>query len=316
MSKLTALDPEDRRQAVLKATKAMGPQAAAILIEALRDNDPIVREWAVEGIVRRKAAKKEAVESLVELLKSDRRADVRWYAARALGKLEVLNESVREALVGALDDKDDFVRCYAAWAIGKLRIRDQPVVAELRKRLLAVRKTSLEAHSLGVALAQIHTEPMSDRPAPPHQENLFGDLPAPDRLPTDRPKTKRDIIGQLGESVKGIDDARARGERRGSVVERFRDANGYAAKELAVAQRGESCQICNFRFRKRDGNAYYECHHIIPLSKGGGNADSNLLVLCANHHRELHYADVKWPHGTTEPSDVVINGESYPIRWK
>jgi len=55
MFKLTDLDPEDRRQAVLKVIKAMGASGGN-LVGALRDNDPIVRELAVEGIVRRKGS--------------------------------------------------------------------------------------------------------------------------------------------------------------------------------------------------------------------------------------------------------------------
>jgi predicted HNH restriction endonuclease len=36
----------------------------------------------------------------------------------------------------------------------------------------------------------------------------------------------------------------------------------FAAKERAVAERGPLCQLCNFRFRKKDGNDYYEWHHM------------------------------------------------------
>lgn len=32
----------------------------------------------------------------------------------------------------------------------------------------------------------------------------------------------------------------------------------------------------------------HEVHHIRPIAKGGTNVGSNLIVLCANHHTEVH----------------------------
>lgn len=57
------------------------------------------------------------------------------------------------------------------------------------------------------------------------------------------------------------------------------------------------CQICvalgcdERTFRKRDGNAYVETHHVDPVSHGAAGAlrPENVLVVCAPHHRELHY---------------------------
>ena len=58
-----------------------------------------------------------------------------------------------------------------------------------------------------------------------------------------------------------------------------------------------------------------DAHHIVPVSENGTDDDWNLLVLCANHHRQLHYATVEWPEGTKRPPAVVITGDRYPIRW-
>lgn len=29
-----------------------------------------------------------------------------------------------------------------------------------------------------------------------------------------------------------------------------------------------------------------ELHHIVPISEGGANDDSNLILLCPNHHKQ------------------------------
>lgn len=41
------------------------------------------------------------------------------------------------------------------------------------------------------------------------------------------------------------------------------------------------CQICTIE-------DVLEVHHIIPLKNGGSNHESNLLILCPNHHAMLH----------------------------
>lgn len=54
----------------------------------------------------------------------------------------------------------------------------------------------------------------------------------------------------------------------------------------------KECQLCGFTFKKKNGENYNEIHHIIPLSKNGKDAEINTLVLCANCHAQLHYANV------------------------
>ncbi|MBP2198913.1 HNH endonuclease signature motif containing protein [Pantoea cypripedii] len=42
-------------------------------------------------------------------------------------------------------------------------------------------------------------------------------------------------------------------------------------------------------FRTQQGAIFAEVHHIIPLSEGGADEASNLIVLCPNDHRKAHY---------------------------
>ena len=48
-------------------------------------------------------------------------------------------------------------------------------------------------------------------------------------------------------------------------------------------------------FQKNDGKRYVETHHVEPVSnlKTGALGLSNLLTVCANHHRQLHYGKVE-----------------------
>lgn len=50
------------------------------------------------------------------------------------------------------------------------------------------------------------------------------------------------------------------------------------------------CQVCSFSFLKKDDNPYYEIHHLEPYI---GHHPKNLVLVCANCHRQFEYAVVK-----------------------
>lgn len=49
------------------------------------------------------------------------------------------------------------------------------------------------------------------------------------------------------------------------------------------------CQLCSFTFQKRNGEPYFEIHHLEPSV---GHHPANLLVICANCHAQLEHAVV------------------------
>lgn len=48
-------------------------------------------------------------------------------------------------------------------------------------------------------------------------------------------------------------------------------------------------------FTKRNGKRYLEAHHVIKLSEQGRDRESNVIALCANHHREAHFGE-RWEY--------------------
>ncbi|GEM_PF-1015408 len=72
---------------------------------------------------------------------------------------------------------------------------------------------------------------------------------------------------------------------RGSISERFKEFAGF------------KCMICDsmgenpYSFDKPNGKPYIEVHHVIPVSslQTGSLSTANLITVCANHHRQLHY---------------------------
>ena len=73
------------------------------------------------------------------------------------------------------------------------------------------------------------------------------------------------------------------------------------------------CQIenCGFTFKKSDGENYSEAHHLIPLSQGGSQKISNVVILCANHHRIFHYAHIEIGNLESNKRNVIINQNHY-----
>ena len=60
-------------------------------------------------------------------------------------------------------------------------------------------------------------------------------------------------------------------------------------KAVELRARG-NCEKCGKPgFRKSDGTPYVETHHIIALANEGADRVSNVIALCADHHREAHY---------------------------
>jgi len=51
------------------------------------------------------------------------------------------------------------------------------------------------------------------------------------------------------------------------------------------------CELCKQKapFKNRDNQDYLEVHHIISLSKKGNDSIENVISVCPNCHRELHY---------------------------
>jgi len=72
------------------------------------------------------------------------------------------------------------------------------------------------------------------------------------------------------------------------------------------------CQLCSFTFDKRNGEPYFEVHHLDPAI---GHHPKNLLVVCANCHAQFEHAtisDFRWAGGWLV--GLTINGEQLTVR--
>ncbi len=75
------------------------------------------------------------------------------------------------------------------------------------------------------------------------------------------------------------------------------------------------CQLCEALGLeavgfKKNGEPYVEAHHVMPVAKKeiGSLAASNIITVCANHHRQAHYGDIEVVIGE-RGFDLVVDGK-------
>lgn len=67
-----------------------------------------------------------------------------------------------------------------------------------------------------------------------------------------------------------------------------------ALSELTKMIANGSCQLCNNNAPFYiEGKPYLESHHVKWLSKGGEDDINNMVALCPNCHKKMHYLDLK-----------------------
>ncbi len=77
-------------------------------------------------------------------------------------------------------------------------------------------------------------------------------------------------------------------ERR--VVSGHTFVRSQTVRENVLLRAHGKCEWCGVSgFKTATGDIFLETHHVISLSDGGFDTESNVAALCANHHREAHY---------------------------
>jgi predicted restriction endonuclease len=87
------------------------------------------------------------------------------------------------------------------------------------------------------------------------------------------------------------------------------------AGKLKLLYQGK-CQICNFTFEKKNGENYSEIHHIVPLGEKGSDEIKNIIVLCANCHRLIHYDKAIWKGYGENIRYIETNGQLKEVKYK
>lgn len=76
------------------------------------------------------------------------------------------------------------------------------------------------------------------------------------------------------------DCARARGKEKEKRIQ-----EGTRLTKKLIEKRGRSCEQCG----RACGKGELHGHHKIQLADGGENTEENIILLCKDCHRQLHY---------------------------
>lgn len=109
--------------------------------------------------------------------------------------------------------------------------------------------------------------------------------------------------------------ARSKPQPRPIVLPRIGERHEVVPSGIRVLLRelhDGKCQLCSFTFEKRNGEPYFEVHHLDP---GIGHHPTNLLVVCPNCHAQLEHAvveDLRWAGRWL--IGLIINGKRVSVR--
>jgi hypothetical protein len=95
--------------------------------------------------------------------------------------------------------------------------------------------------------------------------------------------------------------------RPGSIVEYLKEMVDY------------TCEICEEKgFVQRNRNHYVEAHHINELHEliPGSYCSDNIIIVCPNCHKKLHFADVEYQNADENTVRVRINDGWYQFNRK
>lgn len=118
-------------------------------------------------------------------------------------------------------------------------------------------------------------------------------------------ETEKNLLGRKPEVRERV----SKSIERGSIGQKLKRANGF------------KCQLCDVLglnpvgFLKPNNEPYVEAHHVTPVSalEVGSLEASNIMILCANHHREMHYGKIELERDESE-FIVKLNDEAFRIK--
>ena len=101
-------------------------------------------------------------------------------------------------------------------------------------------------------------------------------------------KGEKPAIQDLDDGEVGNDDPEYKKRMAGAYI---RSAD---VRRKVIKRANGTCEYGGCKpFTKAGGDTYLETHHVISLSEQGTDKMSNVIALCANHHREAHFGE-RW----------------------
>jgi predicted RNA-binding protein with PUA-like domain len=113
-------------------------------------------------------------------------------------------------------------------------------------------------------------------------------LPGPPTLPPDTLADLADLEQRYLHAAPEVKERISKAIERGPIGALVKRLNEHRC-QVCLALGRDPCG-----FKKPDGEPYIEAHHVVPVAQHqvGTLAAGNVITVCANHHRQLHYGGI------------------------
>jgi predicted HNH restriction endonuclease len=120
-----------------------------------------------------------------------------------------------------------------------------------------------------------------------------------------------------GEQIRALNEAYKSASPRMRQYLASRVERGAAIGGKVKALNGHICQVCRSPpFMTRTGRPYAEAHHLTPLHRlePGSLASQNVICVCANCHRKMHYGNVEFIAADAQSMTFEIDGVRIKVK--
>lgn len=267
-------------------------QARAVVVEFLhKEGHAEVLEHLCEAA--RNCGAVEAEPLLIKLLDFEI-GDVVLYACSALEKLgsEAAIEPLRIVLIRSSDEQAKTAALEALKSLKQKQSLKSKVMEQLQEASVELRSSP---HSSDHQMARKVEETAYN--APPKSEAADVILPLDGLAPQAR--SKPEVLAELNKIYEGFGIEHEAAQQNIRIGVRY-ERDLKLVKKIKSEQRTH-CALChNSFFKTRSGAPYCEVAHIQALSAKGADTIENILVLCANCHKELDLGassvEIESPH--------------------
>ena len=104
-------------------------------------------------------------------------------------------------------------------------------------------------------------------------------------------KTNIEVQGiskKINEVLQNVEEAQTYQKMVSKVI----TPRNIAMAKFVISQANGKCELCKLETNiiKTNGSPFLEAHHIIPLSEGGQDIYENIVALCPNCHKRIHFS--------------------------
>lgn len=135
-------------------------------------------------------------------------------------------------------------------------------------------------------------------------------LNAVDNIDADSLKSLQKLEKKMKKAIPEVKQRISAYIERGAIAQKIKGLNEY------------KCQVCEvqgnspYSFKKPDGTFYIEAHHVEPVSskKEGVLSIANIITVCPNHHRQLHFGNAYLKSADDNSFDFIIEKQDVKIK--